>query len=107
MSFYRKVPDTFRIVRNLLDRLEDSQNGEIRPEFLKVNIPPQRYYEVSEVADFLKENVYNIYPYTNKNGSQITVNYFGLCLVESFVMFDGKALEAVVDLHRAGGNAIY
>jgi acetylornithine deacetylase/succinyl-diaminopimelate desuccinylase-like protein len=39
------VPSSFRILRLLLDRLEDSTTGRIKPEWLHVDIPPLRLDE--------------------------------------------------------------
>lgn len=39
------VPSTFRIARELLSRIEDSESGEMIPS-LQVNIPPDRYEEL-------------------------------------------------------------
>src|SRR5262245_2895648 len=44
------VPSSFRIVRQLLSRLEDEQTGEIRPRDLHVEIPPARVQQAKEVA---------------------------------------------------------
>lgn len=38
------VPDSFRIARNLLNRIEDPVTGRVCPEFT-VNIPEARYCE--------------------------------------------------------------
>jgi acetylornithine deacetylase/succinyl-diaminopimelate desuccinylase-like protein len=44
------VPSSFRIVRQLLSRLEDEATGEIRPRDLHVEIPPARVQQAKEVA---------------------------------------------------------
>jgi acetylornithine deacetylase/succinyl-diaminopimelate desuccinylase-like protein len=44
------VPSSFRIVRQLLSRLEDERTGEIRPRDLHVEIPPARAQQAKEVA---------------------------------------------------------
>jgi len=41
------VPDSFRIARNLLDRIENSETGMIAKEF-QVNIPGNRYIEATQ-----------------------------------------------------------
>src|SRR5205814_906578 len=40
------VPSSFRVLRQLLDRLEDPQTGEIRLPELRVDIPDDRLAEV-------------------------------------------------------------
>jgi acetylornithine deacetylase/succinyl-diaminopimelate desuccinylase-like protein len=44
------VPSSFRIVRQLLSRLEDERTGEVRPRDLHVTIPPERARQAQEVA---------------------------------------------------------
>lgn len=47
------VPSSFRIIRTMIERLENGKTGEIREEF-QVNIPPLRYEELYNVAAELK-----------------------------------------------------
>jgi acetylornithine deacetylase/succinyl-diaminopimelate desuccinylase-like protein len=44
------VPSSFRILRQLLSRLEDERSGEIRPRDLHVEIPPGRVQQARDVA---------------------------------------------------------
>lgn len=44
------VPSAFRIIRMLLDRLEDAKTGEVNDAF-QVDIPPQRYEEMCELVE--------------------------------------------------------
>lgn len=43
------IPSSFRIIRQLLDRIEDSKTGEVH-KALHVKIPPLRYEEAYNVA---------------------------------------------------------
>lgn len=43
------VPSSFRIMRQLLDRIENSQTGEMIEE-LQVLMPPNRYKEVHDLS---------------------------------------------------------
>src|SRR5690242_11991204 len=52
------VPDTFRIVRRLLSRLEDSATGAIKPRELYAEILAQRMEQARLVADVLGTEVY-------------------------------------------------
>jgi acetylornithine deacetylase/succinyl-diaminopimelate desuccinylase-like protein len=47
------VPSSFRILRQLLSRLEDERTGEIRPRDLHVEIPAERARQAREVAAIL------------------------------------------------------
>ena len=44
------VPSSFRILRQLLSRLEDERTGEVRPRDLHVEIPPERARQARDVA---------------------------------------------------------
>jgi acetylornithine deacetylase/succinyl-diaminopimelate desuccinylase-like protein len=56
------VPSTFRILRILLDRLEDSSSGRIVPDWLHVEVPSRRLAEVRETARILGEEIYDKFP---------------------------------------------
>jgi len=57
------VPESFRILRVLLDRLEDAKSGEIVPEWLYVDIPPTRLAEARETARILGDEVWSKFPF--------------------------------------------
>src|SRR5438046_9688683 len=57
------VPSSFRILRILLDRLEDSRTGRIIPDWLHADVPPDRMVEVRETARILGDEIYNKFPF--------------------------------------------
>ncbi len=57
------VPSSFRIIRMLLDRLEDASSGKIRPEALYVDIPALRLKQADETAKILGETIWNKMPF--------------------------------------------
>jgi acetylornithine deacetylase/succinyl-diaminopimelate desuccinylase-like protein len=57
------VPSSFRILRSLLDRLEDPATGRIRPEVLYVDIPQERIAQAREAANVLGTHVYDKFPW--------------------------------------------
>ncbi|HJY84177.1 MAG TPA: M20/M25/M40 family metallo-hydrolase, partial [Candidatus Binatia bacterium] len=57
------VPSTFRILRQLLSRLEDEQTGNILPRELYVEIPDERLQQVAATAQVLGATVYSEYPF--------------------------------------------
>ena len=57
------VPSSFRILRILLDRLEDAATGRILPEWLHVEIPPQRADEARRTASILGDEVWSKFPF--------------------------------------------
>ncbi len=56
------VPSSFRILRILLDRLEDAKTGRITPEWLHTELPPNRLAEVREAARILGDEIYSKFP---------------------------------------------
>jgi acetylornithine deacetylase/succinyl-diaminopimelate desuccinylase-like protein len=57
------VPSSFRILRQLLDRLEDSRTGEILVSECHVAIPPDRLAEVRAVAEVLGDEIWRRFPF--------------------------------------------
>lgn len=60
------VPSSFRILRALLDRLEDSATGEIKADFLHVDIPPAVREDVERSAAILGRDVFSKFPFAGK-----------------------------------------
>lgn len=56
------VPETFRIARILLDRIEDSKTGVVTDAF-QVKIPEKREKEIKDAAKLLGKAVYDHYPF--------------------------------------------
>jgi acetylornithine deacetylase/succinyl-diaminopimelate desuccinylase-like protein len=57
------VPDSFRVVRQLLGRLEDDRTGEILPREFHVPVSEQRLQQVAESAAILGTDVYAKFPF--------------------------------------------
>jgi acetylornithine deacetylase/succinyl-diaminopimelate desuccinylase-like protein len=57
------VPSSFRILRQLLSRLEDERTGEILPRALNVEIPRERIEEARAVAKVLGAEVATKWPF--------------------------------------------
>ncbi|HUR41880.1 MAG TPA: M20 family metallopeptidase [Verrucomicrobiae bacterium] len=57
------VASSFRILRQLLSRLEDEVTGRIRPEGFYVEIPPHRVEQAKQVAATLGSAVHDKYPW--------------------------------------------
>ena len=63
------VPDTFRIIRSLLDRLEDCESGEMMEE-LQVECPFEKGEEAHWVASYAGSSAYRNYTLV-ENGQYI------------------------------------
>lgn len=57
------VPSSFRVIRMLLDRLEDAKTGEIIPEWLHVEVPHERLEEAKATAKVLDHEVWSKFPF--------------------------------------------
>ncbi|MCC5870904.1 MAG: M20 family metallopeptidase [Gammaproteobacteria bacterium] len=56
------VASSFRVLRQLLSRLEDENSGRIRPEALHVDIPADRIEQARKAAQVLGAEIYTKYP---------------------------------------------
>jgi acetylornithine deacetylase/succinyl-diaminopimelate desuccinylase-like protein len=59
------VPSSFRIIRILLDRLEDAKTGEIIPKWLHVEVPADRLAEAKATAKVLGDEVWSKFPFAD------------------------------------------
>ena len=59
------VPSSFRIVRNLLSRLEDDKTGRILPDAFYVEIPKKRVEQTALAAEVLGKAAYHKFPFQN------------------------------------------
>ena len=59
------VPNSFRIARQLLGRIEDATDGRIIPEWLHADIPEQRREQAEKAAEVLGETVYRKFPWVD------------------------------------------
>jgi len=57
------VPSSFRILREILSRLEDPATGRIKPDELYVEVPPQRVEQARRSTEVLGEAVYDKFPF--------------------------------------------
>jgi len=58
------VPSSFRILRHLLDRLEDSATGRLLPQSFHCEVPAERAEQVRETARILGEEVWRRLPWS-------------------------------------------
>jgi acetylornithine deacetylase/succinyl-diaminopimelate desuccinylase-like protein len=58
------VPSSFRILRQLLSRLEDEASGEIRPATLYTQIPAERVEQAKRAAAALGDSLYTKFPFS-------------------------------------------
>jgi acetylornithine deacetylase/succinyl-diaminopimelate desuccinylase-like protein len=58
------VPSSFRILRQVLDRLEDSKTGRLLPDSFHCQIPGVRIEQARATAAILKDEVWKRYPWS-------------------------------------------
>jgi acetylornithine deacetylase/succinyl-diaminopimelate desuccinylase-like protein len=56
------VPSSFRVLRQLLSRLEDEETGQILPDAFHCEIPDQRRQQLEAVAKLLGDEVHSCFP---------------------------------------------
>ncbi|MGH7063020.1 MAG: peptidase dimerization domain-containing protein, partial [Stellaceae bacterium] len=57
------VPSSFRIMRQLLSRVEAEETGDVRPPELYAQVPPERVAQARRAAAALGDAVYTEYPF--------------------------------------------
>ena len=62
------VPSSFRILRQLLSRLEDEASGAIRPAALYAQVPAERVEQAKRAAAALGDNTYTKFPFAGGTG---------------------------------------
>ena len=64
------VPSSFRILRQLLSRLEDEKTGAIRPAALYAQIPPERVAQAKRAAAALGDSRLHQIPVRPRHASR-------------------------------------
>jgi acetylornithine deacetylase/succinyl-diaminopimelate desuccinylase-like protein len=57
------VPSSFRILRNVLDRLEDSATGELLPRHFHCEVPAERLGQIQQAAAILGDQAWKTFPW--------------------------------------------
>ena len=59
------VPSSFRIMRQVLDRLEDSATGRLLPASFHCEVPPDRLQQAKATAAILGDEIYKRFPWAH------------------------------------------
>jgi acetylornithine deacetylase/succinyl-diaminopimelate desuccinylase-like protein len=59
------VPSSFRIMRHVLDRLEDSETGHLLPKSFHCEIPTERRQQAQATAAILGDEIYKRFPWAH------------------------------------------
>ena len=57
------VPSSFRVARQLLDRIDDSRTGVVKPAGFNCEIPAERIAQAKQAADILGESMWKRFPW--------------------------------------------
>ena len=57
------VPSSFRVARQLLDRIDDSRTGVVKPAVFNCEIPSERIVQAKQAADILGESMWQRFPW--------------------------------------------
>jgi acetylornithine deacetylase/succinyl-diaminopimelate desuccinylase-like protein len=68
------VPSSFRVLRQLISRLEDEITGKILPDYLHAEIPEQRMQQNQIMAEALGDGVFQAYPFCDGVQPQASSN---------------------------------
>jgi hypothetical protein len=63
------VPDTFRIARMLLSRLEDEKTGKIIPKEFYTDVTSLRETQMKETAEILGDTIHKEFPFLDVNNN--------------------------------------
>jgi acetylornithine deacetylase/succinyl-diaminopimelate desuccinylase-like protein len=70
------VPSSFRIARSLLDRIDDSRTGVVKPAAFKCEIPAERLEQAKQAAQILGDTLWQRFPWTSCCDDQGTARLF-------------------------------
>ncbi len=96
------VPSTFRIARELLGRLEDSETGEILPGAFHEDVPKQRKQQAKAAAKVLGDKLWKRFPWT-KGGKPMAKDLAELVLNRTWRPFlEIIGVDGVPPVDKAG-----
>jgi acetylornithine deacetylase/succinyl-diaminopimelate desuccinylase-like protein len=99
------VPSSFRILRQLLDRIEDSRTGAIIPRDFHVDIPRERIAEARAVATALGAEVFDRFPFPS-GMRPVSTDPYELILNNTWRPALGITGAAGLPLPADGGNVL-
>ncbi len=96
------VPSSFRILRQLLSRLEDERSGEVRPRAFHADVPAERIEQGRKAAAALGDELYTKFPFVPGMGP-VTTDGLELVLNRTWrPQLAVTGADALPPLHSAG-----
>ncbi len=99
------VPSSFRVIRELLSRVEDARTGEILPDPFKVTIPAERLEQAERAAAALGDEVWTKFPFTDKT-EPVSKNSVELILNRTWRATLSVTGEDGIPPTKDGGNVL-
>jgi acetylornithine deacetylase/succinyl-diaminopimelate desuccinylase-like protein len=99
------VPSSFRILRQLLSRIEDEATGKMKPEALFVEIPPDRIVQAEAAADILGDEVFSELPFAGATRAMAGTNA-GCILEKTWAPHLAVTAMDGYPLPQNGGNVL-
>ena len=97
------VPSSFRVLRELLDRVEDSATGETRLPELMVDVPPARLDQIRSAAGVLGESIAGRYPLATRRMRPVSADPSELLLNNSWrTTMSITGIDGIPNLVNAG-----
>eukprot|EP01126_Amoeba_proteus_P049490 TRINITY_DN5795_c0_g1_i6.p1 TRINITY_DN5795_c0_g1~~TRINITY_DN5795_c0_g1_i6.p1 ORF type:complete len:384 (+),score=56.03 TRINITY_DN5795_c0_g1_i6:384-1535(+) len=96
------VPSTFRILRQLLDRLEDSSTGHVKVPELFTEIPEHRLAQAKAAAEILGTSIYETFTFV-PGSKPVTEDVYELILNKTWrPTVSVTGVDGIPNLERAG-----
>lgn len=96
------VASSFRVLRQLLDRVEDANSGEILLDSCHVDIPPKRIEQAERAAEMIGNDIFKRFPFV-KNGKPMSDSATDLILNRSWrPMLEVIGADGLPNIQSAG-----
>src|SRR5207244_12492565 len=96
------VPESFRILRQLLSRIDDEQTGKVKLEGLQVQIPNERLKQARLTAEVLGDEVWSKFPFV-QGARPVVSDKVAMILTRSWrAALAITGVEGLAPLGRAG-----
>lgn len=96
------IPSSFRILRQIFDRIEDSKTGRVHEAF-HVEIPPHRYAEAFKIAKSQEKKLFAKFPFHASTQPMVTSEVEGLLNATWRPTISYLGAEGLPDAETAGG----
>jgi acetylornithine deacetylase/succinyl-diaminopimelate desuccinylase-like protein len=97
------VPSSFRVARQLLDRIDDSRTGVVKPEGFNCAIPAERVTQAKQAADILGESMWQRFPWDSCCGDDGKFSFVQPATRDPVELILNRTWRAALAVTGAGG----